>query len=166
MNLRNCGGNNLEVSSVSWLPIVFLRISSASKVDRVNNSNVKVWNKSMQWLRHKCLKVAGQWRWQHEKKVDRFSMKTDDNEHDEYVSDESKLRLKVHRHDWKKEQLGLNFYGTIGTFKNGVLRIIDKDKAFISDDAIAEEVKRSNDEIIQSIKNKEANEATDALQKD
>ena len=91
--------------------------------------------------------------------------KRNDNKHDEHVHDESKLRHKVHKHNYKKEQLGLICYGAIGVFMNGVLRTIDNDKEFISDDIIVGEVKILNDDVIRAIKNEEANAAADASAK-
>ena len=41
-----------------------------------------------------------------------------------------------------------------GTFTNGVLRIIDNDKDFISEDTIVEGLKRLIDDVIQDTKNK------------
>ena len=47
-NLTNCGRNNLEVSSVSWLPIENSKRSSVSNGDRINKSGFKyevsLWN--------------------------------------------------------------------------------------------------------------------------
>ena len=82
------------------------------------------------------------------------------------MQDERELRWKVCKHNCKKERLSLNCYGVIGTFTNGILRIINNDKDFINEDAIVEKVKKVNDDIVQAIKNKEANEATDESAKD
>ena len=44
----------------------------------------------------------------------------------------------MHKHDCKKQQLGLNCYGALGVFKNGGLRISENDKEFIGDEIIEE----------------------------
>ena len=41
-NLTNCGKDDLELSSVSWLPIEVLKGSSASKGDKANKSSIWV----------------------------------------------------------------------------------------------------------------------------
>ena len=48
LDLRNWGKNNLEVSSVSWLPIKELKGSCDKKGDRVKKSSFKEWNKFAQ----------------------------------------------------------------------------------------------------------------------
>ena len=48
--------------------------------------------------------------------------------------------------------IGFKLFCAIGVFKNGVLRIIENDKEFISDDIIVEEVKILSDGVIQAIK--------------
>ena len=53
----------------------------------------------------------------------------------------------------------------IRAFTNGVLITIDNDKYFIREDTIVEEVKKLSDDVIQAIKNKEANSVTDASAK-
>ena len=88
--------------------------------------------------------------------------KREDKEHDEHVHDESNFRRKAHVCDCKKEKLSVNFYGLIGTFKNGALRITYNGKDFISEDTIEEEVKKLSDDVIQAIENNEAIAATDA----
>ena len=47
-NLKKCGRNNLEVSSVSSLPIENAKRSSDSKGHRINKSSFKTWHKFMQ----------------------------------------------------------------------------------------------------------------------
>ena len=114
--LTNCGKNDLEISSVSWLPIEVLKGISASKGDSVNKCSVKSCNKFAQWLKHnkvitmRDFKVASQCRWQYDENADKFYIKMDNGEHDEHVNDESKLRRKVHKHKCKKQQLGLNCF--------------------------------------------------------
>ena len=63
------------------------------------------------------------------------------NEHDKCMHGESILRHKVRTYDCKKQQLGLNCYGAIEVFKNGVLNLIENDKEFIGNEIIAEEGK-------------------------
>ena len=57
-----------------------------------------------------------------------FCIKRDDNECDECIHGKNKLRRKVHKQNYKREQLDINCYDAIGVFKNGVLIIIDNDK--------------------------------------
>ena len=127
--------------------------------------------KFIQWLWHKKVRTArdfkasSEWKWQHDDNADKFHIKIDDNEYDEHAHVESNLRRKVCKHNYKKQQLGLNCYGTLGVFKNGYLRIIENDKEFIGNEIIEEEVKILSEDAMQAIKNKEANAATDALEK-
>ena len=81
------------------------------------------------------------------------------------MNDESNLRRKVHKHNCKKQQLDLKCYSVLGVFKNGGLGIIENDKEFIGNEIIEEEVKGLSEDVMQGIKNKEANVATDAPEK-
>ena len=101
----------------------------------------------MQWLRHKKVstirefKEASEWKWKYDDNADAFYMKRDNNENNDHVHDESNLRRKVHKHNCKKQQLGANYYGTLGVFENGGLRIIENGKEFTRDEIIEEEAK-------------------------
>ena len=55
--LTNCGRNDLEFSSVSWLSNENAKINSVSKGDRINKASYKIWNNFMKWLRWKKVKV-------------------------------------------------------------------------------------------------------------
>ena len=135
-NLTNCGRNNFEVSSFSWLPIENIKISKDLKEDRTNKSRFKIWNKFVQSLRLKNVtvlkdfKALSQWKWQHDENEDKLCIKMNDKEHDEHVHNKSNVRWKVHVCECNKEKLSKKYYGTIGTFTNGELRIIDNDEDF------------------------------------
>ena len=106
------------------------------------------------------IEMAMRWKWR------KLCIRREDKECDEHVHDEINFRRKVHACNYKKEKWSVNCYGVIGIFTHGVLRIIDNDKDFISEDAIEEEVKKLTDDVIQDIKNNEATSATDASVKD
>ena len=93
--------------------------------------------------------------------MDKSHAKTYDNEYDEYEKDKNNLRRKVHKHSCTKHKWSAQYYGTLGVFKNGYLRIIESDKEFISDEIMEEEGKILCDDISQAIKNKEAIAASD-----
>ena len=59
-----------------------------------------------------------------------------------------------------------NCNGAIGTFSNGVLRIIDNDKDFLSSEPTDAEGKKLSEDVIQAINNYEAAAAIDAPVKD
>ena len=93
-------------------------------------------------------------------------METYGEEHNENLHDESNVRRKVHKWKRKKEELSVNCHGIIRTFTNVALLTIDNDKVFIIEDPIEVEGKKLSDDVIQSIKNNEAIEATRASVKD
>ena len=86
----------------------------------------------------------------------------EDKEHDEHVRDESNFRRNLHAHDCKKEELSANCHGTIVTFTNGMLRMIDNDEDSMSKGTIEEEVKNISDDFIQAINDNEVIAATHA----
>ena len=124
LKLENCGKDDQEVISVSWCSIEVQNGSIISKGDKVNKQSIKAWNKFIQWLRHKKVrkirdfKVVSQQKLQYDDNADKFYITREHNEHDEHAHDEINLRRKVCKHNCKKQQLGLNCYGTIGVFKN------------------------------------------------
>ena len=141
------------------------------KGNSVNKACYKAWNKFMKWLRLKKVKVTEDFKgecklkWQHDENADTLCIKINDKEYDEHMHDKSNKKRKVHAHKGKTEKLSKHYYGVIGTFKKGVLIMINNDKEFHSSEPTEVEVKRLSEEVIQAIKNNEAIAATDALAK-
>ena len=73
--------------------------------------------------------------------MDKSHAKRHDNKHDECEKDKNNLRRKVHKHSCTKHKLGAHYYGTLGVFKNGYLRIIESNKKNSSNEIMEKEVK-------------------------
>ena len=82
------------------------------------------------------------------------------------MHDENDVRRKVHVYKFRKEKLSKNCYGAIGTFTNGVLRIIDNDKEFTRSEPMQVEGKTLSDDVVQAIKSNGAIASTEASFKD
>ena len=81
----------------------------------------------------KDFKSESEWKWQYHDQENKLYVKRDDNEYDEYEHDKINLQRMTFKNRCKKRYLSAHYYGILGVFQKGNLRIFDSDQDFTCD---------------------------------